>query len=46
MHAHHVAQQQALLNESFEVGKKALSRIAARKEAYEARQGKMKRAAR
>ena len=45
MHARHVAEQKALLDEAFEVGKEALSRIAARKKAYEARQGKVKPAA-
>lgn len=45
LHARHVAEQKALIDEAFEVGKKALSRIQARKEAYEARQGKLKTAA-
>jgi 2-oxoglutarate dehydrogenase E1 component len=45
MHARHVAEQKALIDESFEVGKKALSRIQARKEAYEARQDKLKKPA-
>ncbi len=43
LHARHVAEQKALIDEAFEVGKKALSRIQARKEAYEARQGKLKK---
>ena len=43
MHARHVAEQKALIDESFEVGKKALTRIQARKEAYEARQDKLKK---
>jgi 2-oxoglutarate dehydrogenase E1 component len=45
LHARHVAEQQALIDEAFEVGKKAMSRIAARREAYEARHGKVSSAA-
>lgn len=45
LHARHVAEQQALIDEAFEVGRKALSRIAARREAYEARHGKITSAA-
>ena len=45
LHARHVAEQQALINDAFAVGKKATSRIAARREAYQARYGNMKNAA-
>jgi hypothetical protein len=45
MFQRHVQEQQALIDEAFTVGKKAMSRIAARKEAYEARMGKAKKKA-
>jgi len=45
MFQRHVQEQQALIDEAFTVGKKAMSRIAARKAAYEARMGKVKKKA-
>jgi hypothetical protein len=45
MFQRHVQEQQALIDEAFTVGKKAMSRIAARKAAYEARMGKPKKTA-
>ncbi len=45
LHARHVKEQKALIDEAFVVGKKATSRIAARRAAYEAMVGKQKKPA-